>query len=311
MISRSLAVLARHGAGVMASGLGIGLAVPTLAASLHPLLAPAIFVLTATMMLTIDWRSLVEHVRRPGRLALILGWMLLAIPVLCDAAAHLAGLPAPLTRSLVIWGAGPSMTSAPALALLFELDSALALLVMVTGTLLMPFTLPPLVLGLIGIGLGIGMVPLMTRLVLFIGGAALAAALVGRLAGTSWLHRNAVALRGVNVLILLVFAIAVMDGVRDIFLARPGQLLLYLAVATAASLVLQGLTMAAFLRLGRRTAVTLAICGGNKNLAVVWAALGAAAPPELTLLFIAVQMPFYLLPATLGGLYRRLGARRG
>jgi hypothetical protein len=41
-------------------------------------------------------------------------------------------------------------------------------------------------------------------------------------------------------------------------------------------------------------------------MAIVWANLGGAATPELTLFFAAVQLP--ILPALLEPAYRRLGA---
>jgi hypothetical protein len=41
-------------------------------------------------------------------------------------------------------------------------------------------------------------------------------------------------------------------------------------------------------------------------MAIVWANLGGAATPELTLFFAAVQLP--ILPALLKPAYRRLGA---
>jgi hypothetical protein len=45
-------------------------------------------------------------------------------------------------------------------------------------------------------------------------------------------------------------------------------------------------------------------------MAMVWATLGAAVTPELTLFFAAVQVPIDLLPAALKPLYRWLGAAR-
>src|SRR5258708_1538890 len=91
------------------------------------------------------------------------------------------------------------------------------------GTFLMPFTLPPLVLGLIGLELGIGILPLMRNLVLFIGGAALVAATLRHFAGAERLRRHAVELSGLSMLVLILFAIAIMDGVRDLIVARPQQ----------------------------------------------------------------------------------------
>jgi BASS family bile acid:Na+ symporter len=110
------------------------------------------------------------------------------------------------------------------------------------------------------------------------------------------------------VLILLLFAVAIMDGVNALILAKPQQVLLYAGAALAASLVLQALTFLAFASLPRIPALTTGLIGGNRNMAVVWANLGGAATPELTLFFAAVQLPIYVLPALLKPAYRRLGA---
>jgi BASS family bile acid:Na+ symporter len=110
------------------------------------------------------------------------------------------------------------------------------------------------------------------------------------------------------VLILLLFAIAIMDGVNALLPAKPEQVLLYAGAALAASLVLQAVTFLAFAALPRIPALTTGLIGGNHNMAVVWANLGGAATPELTLFFAAVQLPIYVLPALLKPAYRRLGA---
>ena len=125
----------------------------------------------------------------------------------------------------------------------------------------MPFALPPLVLGLIGLKLGIGIVPLMLRLAVFIGGAALPAAVLRRLMGGAWLRRHTLELSGLNVLILLLFAVAIMDGVNALLLAQPQQALLYAGTALAASLVLRAATFLAFVSLPRIAALTTGIGG--------------------------------------------------
>jgi bile acid:Na+ symporter, BASS family len=167
---RPFAFLGRHGTWFLAGGLFIGLLVPALAALLRPLVSGLVFLLTAATFLSIDWQELGRHVRRPALLALILAWTLLVSPVVTALAARAVGLPEPLAQALVLWAASPPLISVAAIALLLGLDGALALLVMVAGSFLMPFTLPPLVLGLIGFKLGIGILPLMRNLVLFTGG---------------------------------------------------------------------------------------------------------------------------------------------
>jgi bile acid:Na+ symporter, BASS family len=307
---RILALLGRHGTWFLAGGLFVGLLLPPLAALVRPALGTLIFLLTATSFLSIDWPALAAHARRPALLALALAWSLGGVPLVTALGCRLIHLPAGLTQGLVLWAAGPPLISAAAIALLLGLDAALALLLMVAGTFLMPFTLPPLVLGLIGLKLGIGILPLMRNLALFIGGAVLAAAALRRLIGLERLRRHAIALSGLNVLILLIFAIGIMDGVTSLLLRDPQQVLLYAAAALSASLLLQGLSFLVFAFLPRIPALTIGLVGGNNNLAVVWANLGAAVTPQLTLFFAAVQLPIYVLPAVLKPVYRRLGAGR-
>jgi bile acid:Na+ symporter, BASS family len=305
---RPFAFLGRHGTWFLAGGLFIGLLVPALAALLRPLVSGLVFLLTAATFLSIDWQELGRHVRRPALLALILAWTLLVSPVVTALAARAVGLPEPLAQALVLWAASPPLISVAAIALLLGLDGALALLVMVAGSFLMPFTLPPLVLGLIGFKLGIGILPLMRNLVLFTGGGGVVAVALRYLVGAARLRRHVVELSGLSVLILILFAIAIMDGVRDLIAAKPQQVLGYALCALVASLMLQALGFLSFAWLPRIAALTAGLIAGNNNMAVVWVNLGSAATPEVMLFVAAVQLPIYVLPAVLRPVYRALGA---
>jgi BASS family bile acid:Na+ symporter len=306
MVLRFLAYVGRHGTGVLAGGLFIGVVIPPLAALLRPYLSAFVFALTASMLLSIERRALLAQLRRPWRLLLILGWVLVAVPVLVAGVARLAGAPPSLVQDLVLWGASPPTLSTPAVALLLGLDPALALLAMVSATILMPFTLPPLVLGLIDLKLAIGILPLMRNLLLFVGGAVVLASAIKWLAGAERVRRHAGEINGLNVVILILFAIAIADGIDGIIVHEPGKVLLYAAVATLASIALQAVSFLAFAWTDRSSALTVGLVGGNHNLALVWANLGAAAPPDLMLFFIVVQLPIYVLPAALKPLYRSL-----
>jgi BASS family bile acid:Na+ symporter len=310
MLTRLLAFLGRHGTVFLAGGLFIGLLLPSLAAWLRPVLSVFIFCLTTATFLGIDWPAIRAHARHPVLIALILAWTMLAVPVLTTAAARFAGLPPALAQGLVLWAASPPLTAAPAIAMLMGLDAALSLLLMVAGTFLVPLTLPPLVLGLIGLELQIGIVELMRNLALFIGGAWLAAMAIRYLFGAERLRRNRLVISGVNVFILIAFAIAIMDGMRAVIAADPGAVLRDVAWALGASLALQALSFAVFAWLPRLSALTAGLVGGNHNMAIVWANLGGAARPELMLFFAAVQVPIYVLPALLRPVYRRFGAGR-
>src|SRR5215469_9159555 len=137
-------------------GIGLGLLLPMAASLLRPVLSPLVFILAAASMLRIEWPAIRSHFRQPFRLALALAWGLLASPVAAAALTALLPLPTGLVQALVVWAASPPLISSPALAFLLGLDASLALLVMVLGSLLMPLSLPPIVLGLLGIRLEIG-----------------------------------------------------------------------------------------------------------------------------------------------------------
>jgi len=308
-LHRPLSFLGRHAAGFMAAGIFVGLALPGIAARLRPLLPTFVFLLAVATMIRIDWPEALAHIRRPGRIALMLIWGLVVSPIVTAWLVALLPLPAGLAQAIVIWSAAPALISAPAIAFLLGLDGSLALVLMVAGSFAMPFTLPPLVLGLLGAKLELGIVALMVRLVLFIGGAAALAAFVRRLIGETAIIRRRDELGGVNVVLLVLFAVGIMDGVGDVALNRPYELFVYVACALAFSLGQQFLGTLAFLWHGRVEALTVGLVCGNRNMASVWASLGGFAPPELTLFFIAVQLPIYILPVLLRPLYRRVDGR--
>src|SRR5437899_11479068 len=126
-----LAFLGRHAAGFMAAGIFAGLALPALAARLRPLLPTFVFLLAAATMVRIDWPETLAHIRRPGRIAVILIWGLVVSPIVTAGVVALLPLLAGLAQAIVIWSASPALISAPAIALLLGLGGSLALIVIV------------------------------------------------------------------------------------------------------------------------------------------------------------------------------------
>jgi BASS family bile acid:Na+ symporter len=306
VIQPVLAFIGRRSMPLLAAGILIGLAVPPLAALMRPLTAPLLFLLTAATLLKIEPRAVLGELRRPGRLVAVLVWTMALQPVLMAAVVAPLGLPAGLVEALVLWSAASPLISAPALAFLLGLEAPLALVAMTLGTLAMPFTLPPLALALLELRLEIGVGELMLRLGVFVGGALLAALVARRLIGPARVDRAGLEISGLAVLFLLLFGIGVMDGVQTIFAEQPRQVLLFVAAAFGATVFMLASTALLFAFLGLRPALSIALVGGYKNMAVVWASLGAAASPEVTLYFVVIQLPIYLLPPLLRPLVRAL-----
>jgi BASS family bile acid:Na+ symporter len=215
-------------------------------------------------------------------------------------------LPTSLESGIVLMAAGPPILGATSIAILLGLDAALAVVVGLICTLLAPFTVPPLALLLLGLELDIGLADFMLRLGLLVGGAFLGAAIIRRLAGSSRIADYGRHLDGVVVLTMLVFAVAIMDGVTATLLREPATVLLWLVAAFVANPALQILGAALAWKIGRRQSLTVGLVSGNCNMGLLLAALPAGSDPGVALYFAIAQMPMYMLPAVLLPIYRRM-----
>jgi BASS family bile acid:Na+ symporter len=111
---------------------------------------------------------------------------------------------------------------------------------------------------------------------------------------------------GLNVIIMLVFAIALMAGIPDRVMAQPGYALALIVLATAIHLLLNLASFVLFRMTGMQRALTLGYTHAGRNIAVVMGVLGSAAPPDAWLFFAMLQFPIYCLPMLLKPLYRKL-----
>lgn len=312
-MGRLLAFLGGHATWVLFVGVFLGLALPSLASLARPLLAPAVAVLLTATLLRIDWQVMLGYLRRPWLVAVIVGWLLIGSPLLTAGVLSLLPLPAPvpLTTALVLMAAAPPILSAAPIAMMLGLDGALALVVSLLATLLTPLTVPPMALVLLGFELDLGVGEFMARLAVVIAAAVVAAIAIRRVIGRARLPRIARHLDGIVVVVMLVFAVAIMDGVTATFLARPGTVALWLAAAFVANPVLQAVGALAFAWLGRRRALTVGLISGNCNMGLLLAAFPPGTDGDVVLYFAVAQLPMYMLPALLLPLYRRLVATPG
>jgi len=310
-MSRLLAFLGGHATWVLFIGVFLGLALPQLSALARPLLAPAVAVLLTATLVRIDWQVMLGYLRRPWLAALITAWLLLGAPLVTAAVLALLPLPASLSTALVLMAAAPPILSAAPIAMILGLDGALALVAGLAATLLTPLTVPPLALALLGLELDIGVVEFMTRLSLVVAAAFAAAVVIRRLIGRERLPRVATHLDGLVVAVMLVFAVAIMDGVTATIVARPATVALWLAVAFVANPALQLAGALAFSWLGRRRALTVGLVSGNCNMGLLLAAFPPGTDFDVVLYFAVAQLPMYMLPAVMLPLYRRLVAPDG
>ena len=116
------------------------------------------------------------------------------------------------------------------------------------------------------------------------------------------LERAGPAIEAANVVLLAVFAVAVMNGVTRWMGRGPSLAAAFLGAAVLANIGFQAPKAALFWNLGRRTAFCMGLCAGNRNMGLI----GTYTGPEFQYFVAMSQLPAYLLPVFARLLYRRL-----
>lgn len=297
---------ARQGGGLLAVGIFAGLFIPPLAALFRDVVTITVAGLMTLVLLRVDLAQVLGYLRRPALVGALTVWLMLVMPVIAYGVAMAAGLDGPLGAALVISATGCAATSSPAFARLVGLDGEISLVVAVVTTLLVPFTAPPIALGLMGIDLAISLPGLMTRLGLVVGLPLLMSIVIRQVVAEATLKRVGPAVDGAVVWLVVLYGFGVMDGILARLLAEPSFVLGGLALAFAGNLGMNLLTALAFLPAGRRLALAGGLLSGNRNMALYLAVLPAATDERILLFFALAQFPLFLSPFLLRPVYGRL-----
>jgi len=286
--------------------LAIGLALQNVAASMRVLLWPLAVALLMLALARMDWPRLTALLRRPG-LAIVLALVnLVLVPLAVWPIWQGLGLWPGLVAALCLSAMAPGIISAATTATFLRLDSSLALLLTLFTNFLVPFTLPPLALWLLDLDLHISAFDLSLRLAGIVVTASLGAYAIRRWLGKR-IVEEAATLDGLSVVVLMVFAIPLMDGVVAQAMAQPLKLAGFVAGAFAGMILCNLVVAAGTLPfLDRRTALTAGYCSGGRHNALLMAVLPASADADIFLFIAAVQFPIYLIPMLLQPVYRRL-----
>lgn len=300
-----LAWSARHGSLLLAVGIFGGVLSPGLAAGMRWFITPNVLALMTLVLLRVDIPATLAHLRRPGRVALLVVVHALLCPVLAYAAIQPLGFDPSVAAGVVIFATGCAATSSPAFARMVGLDPELSLLVTLATTVLVPLTAPPVALLLLGVDLALSTQAFMGRLLLVVGLPMALSFALRRLLGPQRLAHYGEATDGLVVWLVVFYGFAVMDGLAARMAADPGWVVQAVAAAFAVSYGLNASTALALLPLGVRTAATAGLMSGNRNMALYLAVLPAAADPRIGLFFGLCQFPLFLSPFLLTPLYRR------
>jgi BASS family bile acid:Na+ symporter len=313
MAAAALAWLGRRGTIAVAVSILLGIALPPLGALVRPYFAETVFVLLCLAFLRVEPSALRTQLGRPRLLMAAAAWIMLAVPLLAGLvlAAWGLGARAPaLVLALMLNAVAPPIFSSPALAALMGLNAAVTLAVLLVCTAATPFVAPVLVEIFVGPAVTFSPVALGVRLVLMLAGAACVALAIRAVAGRARVERHCVQIDGLNVVVLFLFAVALMGDVMANTLARPLVVLGILALSSAVTFGLSAITALLFWRTGQHTALPLAHAAGSRNTGLMLAA-AAGQVPELVWLYVAlIQIPIYALPLIARPFLRRMSTAR-
>ena len=312
-LAAGLAWLGRCGTTAVAVSILLGIVLPPLGALVRPFFPETVFLLLCLAFLRVDPGALRAQFAKPGLLIAAAVWIMLIVPVLvglCLNALDLFDRSPGLLLALMLNVVAPPIFASPALAVLMGLNAAVTLALLLACVAATPFLAPALVAVFVGPAVTFSPVELGLRLVLMLAGAACVGIAIRAIAGKPWVERQTERIDGLNVVVLFLFAVALMGDVAANTIAHPLFVLGLLGLSTAVTFGLSGLTLLIFARTGLHTALPLAHSAGSRNTGLMLAA-AAGAVPELVWLYVALlQIPIYALPLIIKPLLRRLSTAR-
>jgi bile acid:Na+ symporter, BASS family len=282
-------------------GVLAGLLWPQLADCARPLMSPTIFIFTLGTFLRVDGREFRAVLRRP-RVSVGLPLIaLVACPLLMLAVSRVLQFGAELSLAMVLSVAAPPSSGTAAVARMLGLSATIPFAVTLLSVVIAPLSLTFIALWFADVGLD--PLALAARLAMMVGGAG-AVALVLRRSAAAHVSSHQGSIDGLVLAALLVFAVATMAGVRQQLVEQPMTALFYVGVAFATNVGLQCLGAASVPgTLAERLTIGLVL--GNRNVGLVWSAMGASVSPRMALFFAASQFPIYILPRLMDIFMRR------
>jgi len=291
-------VVIRHGPAVLASGCILGLMLPGVSNLLKPAMPFFVFIFMLGTLLRVDNEALIA-VAKKVRLSVVFPLLMIVVaPCVFGTIAFVLSESEELSLAIAVSLAAPPASGNSAVARMLGLDPATSLVVALFSMALIPIT-APWVVQWVSNSMSIGLDPwaLAGKLLLLVGGAE-GAALVIRRYSKSWVNNHGMAVDGVVVVSLFAFAIATMDGLHDELSEDPARVMAMIGIAYCVNVTAQ-LIFGVLCPGGLRLRFTLALNGGNRNIGLLWAALGACVSPTVALYLACCQLPIHTMPKLL------------
>ncbi len=262
-----------------------------------------VFLLFVFAILQISFGDAAVAAFKGSTVWIILAWQLVALPLLA-----LLVFGKFLQNELLVFGVvalcSCAITATTALSRMLGLNDAMALVVGLIGSLLMPV---PLYLFMhYGLGLQAILDPLnyLYRVLLFIVVPFLLVYILRRLVSEQQDATIRQHVSSVVIGLLVVFGLAVMDGVQALLIENPKVVLFYVGFSFALSIGVQLITRYALAFLGARDASTAAILCAYRNVGVIAAIAGDSLGNNFLIFLGLWQLPMYTLPVILRRFYQ-------
>ena len=123
------------------------------------------------------------------------------------------------------------------------------------------------------------------------------------------MQQNPHAMTGIAVAGLIVVAAGAMSGMQAVLVASPMHVAQFLLVAFLANAGFQALGAAMFVgHLGLHRGLTIGLVSGNRNVTLIWAALGPALSghPDVELFLAMSVFPIFVMPLATRWLITRM-----
>ena len=308
---RGLTWLGGQGTRAVAAVAFIAVAVPPLGALLRPYVTEAIVLLLCISFMRVDFAALHGHLRRPALVVTATAWTMIGVPLIVGLITHAMGLTSPspgLALALMLQGMASPMMASPALAALMGLAAALVLVTLVTSPALVPFTASLFAALFLDGMLSISPLTLGLKLLGILAASLLAATVTRWVFGAEAIQRAKRPIDGFNIIILFVFASAVMGDVAGALVSQPLFTIGLALLSFAIYFTLLAVTALLFRRIGYERALALGLMVSQRNLGLMLAATAGALPPSTWLYFAMTQFPIHLAPYMLMPIARRLTA---
>jgi len=290
--------ITKKGPTVLALGCCIGIFLPSIAAYLRPMMPAMVFVFVLGTLLRIDNKKIIEASKNIHISIIFPIIFVVACPYFLGWITKLLSGNDELALAVALAVAAPPASGNSAVARMLNLDPSVALVSTLCSMIMIPVT-APLILYIYKGTLDIDINPsdLALRLAILIGSAEGAALLIRKFA-FKFVSQHGIAIDGIVISALFVFAVGTMAGMQELILNNPYQVFLTILLVYAINFVMQvgcGVIFPGSLQLK----ATIGLTAGNRNVGLLWSVLGMSISPTILLVFACSQLPIHTMPKIL------------